>query len=74
MPGVYKVDTAQALKAAGGTNVLAEGQFHERSTVLESSRRVLCDEKIFRYGDVVAVVCADTRVVLSLIHTPSPRD
>ena len=61
MPGVYKVVTAQALKAAGGTNVLAEGQFHERSTVLESSRRVLCDEKIFRYGDVVAVVCADTR-------------
>ncbi len=61
MPGVYKVVTAEALKAAGGTNVLAEGQFHERSTVLESSRRVLCDEKIFRWGDVVAVVCADTR-------------
>ena len=61
MPGVYKVVTAEALKAAGGTNVLAEGQFHERSTVLESSRRVLCDEKIFRYGDVIAVVCADTR-------------
>lgn len=61
MPGVYKVVTAADLKSTGASNILAEGQLHERSTVMESSRRVLCDEKIFRYGDVVAVVCADTR-------------
>jgi len=61
MPGVYKVVTAEALKATGASNVLAEGQLHERSTVMQASRHVLCDDKIFRYGDVVAVVCADTR-------------
>ena len=60
MPGVVKIITAEDIKAAGGSNLMAEGQFHERSTVLEPSRPVLCDKKLFRYGDVVALVCADT--------------
>ena len=30
MPGVVKVITAKDLIAAGGTNIMAEGQFHER--------------------------------------------
>ena len=60
MPGVVKVITAKDIIAAGGTNIMAEGQFHERSTVMTPSRKVLQDEKIFRYGDVVALVVAHT--------------
>ena len=60
MPGVVKVITAKDIYAIGGTNLMAEGNFHERSTVLKPSRKVLQDEKIFRYGDVVAVVVART--------------
>ncbi|HTX73416.1 MAG TPA: 2Fe-2S iron-sulfur cluster-binding protein, partial [Rectinemataceae bacterium] len=61
MPGVVKVITHREIKAAGGTNIMAEGQFHERTTVMAPSRTVLCEEKIFRYGDVVALVVADTK-------------
>jgi len=61
MPGVIKVITHKDIKAAGGTNIMAEGQFHERTTVMVPSRKVLCDDKIYRYGDVVALVAADTR-------------
>ena len=39
---------------------MAEGQFHERSTVMTPSRKVLQDEKIYRYGDVIAMVVAHT--------------
>ncbi|MFQ8843092.1 MAG: hypothetical protein ACLR8P_21710 [Clostridium fessum] len=31
MPGVVKVITAKDLIAAGGTNIMAEGQFHEKA-------------------------------------------
>jgi len=61
MPGVAKVILAKDLIAAGGTNVMAEGQFHERTTVMTPSRKVLCDDKIYRWGDMVALVVADTR-------------
>lgn len=61
MPGVKKVVVAADLIAAGGTNVMAEGQFHERTTVMVPSRKVLCDDKIYRYGDVVALAVADTK-------------
>jgi aldehyde oxidoreductase len=61
MPGVVKVITYKELKEAGGTNVMAEGQFHERTTVMVPSRRVLAEDKIYRYGDVVALVVADTK-------------
>lgn len=60
MPGVVKVILAKDIIAAGGTNIMAEGQFHERSTVMTPSRKVLQDEKIHRWGDVVALVVADT--------------
>ncbi len=60
MPGVVRVITAKDIYAFGGTNLMAEGNFHERSTVLKPARKVLQDEKIFRYGDVVAVVVART--------------
>ena len=61
MPGVVKIITAKDIKEAGGTNVMAEGHFHERTTIVVPTRKVLCDDKIYRYGDVVALVCADTK-------------
>lgn len=61
MPGVVKIITHKELKEAGGTNVMAEAQFHERTTVMVPSRKVLCEDKIFRYGDVVALAVADTK-------------
>ena len=61
MPGVKKIIVAKDIHEAGGTNVMAEGQFHERTTVLIPSRKVLPDDKIYRYGDVVALAVADTK-------------
>ena len=61
MPGVVKVVTPQDIRAAGGTNIFAEGQMHERTTVMAPSRNVLAEKKIYRYGDVVALVVADTK-------------
>ena len=61
MQGVYKIITAKDIKEAGGTNIMAEGHFHERTTLTVPTRHVLCEDKIFRYGDVVALVCADTK-------------
>jgi len=61
MPGVAKVILAKDLIEAGGSNVMAEANFHERSTVTLPSRKVLNDEKLFRYGDVVGLVAADTK-------------
>ena len=61
MPGVAKVILAEDIKKAGGSNMMAEGNFHERSTVRFPSRKVLCDDRIFRYGDVVGLVVADSK-------------
>ncbi len=61
MPGVAKIILADDLKTAGGTNMMAEANFHERSTVRIPSRKVLAEDKIFRYGDVVALAVADTK-------------
>ena len=60
MPGVAKVILAKDILAAGGTNSMAEANWHERSTVVEPSRKILCDEKIYRWGDPVGLVVADT--------------
>ena len=61
MAGVSKVILAEDIKAAGGSNIMAEGNFHERSTVRFPSRKVLNDDVIYRYGDVVALVAADSK-------------
>lgn len=61
MPGVVKVITHQDVKENGGTNQMSEANLHERSTVTLPSRKILCEDKIFRYGDVVALAIADTR-------------
>ena len=60
MPGVVKVITSEDIIANGGTNQMAEANLHERSTVTLPSRKILCDDKIFRYGDVVALAIAHT--------------
>ena len=57
MPGVVKVITAKDVK---GTNRIEAFNNHPRSTVVENSHPIFCDEKIFRYGDIVGLVVADT--------------
>lgn len=59
MPGVVKVVTAADIYAAGGTNKLFGAQPPQvKGNGWE--RPILCDKKIFMWGDVVAVVCAET--------------
>ena len=60
MRGVVKVVTADDLTATGACNEMAEAGWHVSSTVMKCSRKVLCEDKIFRWGDVVALVVADT--------------
>ncbi|MDR1110561.1 MAG: molybdopterin-dependent oxidoreductase [Deltaproteobacteria bacterium] len=56
MPGVFKVVTHRDIKGTNRINGLAfpsnKGDGKERP--------ILCDEKIFQYGDAIAVVCAST--------------
>ncbi len=61
MDGVIKIITHKDITANGGTNILFEANLHERSTVSRPSREILCSDKIFRYGDVVALVIAETK-------------
>jgi len=74
MPGVFKVITAKDVR---GTNRIV-GQATACQDGLD--RPILCDEKIFMYGDVVALVCAETqaqadaaagKVVLDLEELPA---
>jgi aldehyde oxidoreductase len=58
MDGVVKVITAADVK---GTNRINIPVIHPRSKANGSERPILADEKVFRYGDAVAVVAADTR-------------
>ena len=57
MPGVVKVVTYKDIK---GTNRLALHAVRGRSTTVKPMRTILAEDKINRYGDVVAVVVADT--------------
>ncbi len=59
MPGVVKVVTAKDIYEVGGTNKL----FGAQPPAVKGNgweRPILCDEKIFMWGDVVAIVCAET--------------
>jgi len=58
MPGVVKVITHKDIK---GTNRLNLSTASRRSKTVKPSRPILAENKIFRYGDVVALVVADTR-------------
>lgn len=56
MEGVIKVITAQDIK---GTNRIFIPNTHPYSKSNGSERPIINDNKVFRYGDVVAVVAAD---------------
>jgi len=58
MPGVVKVVTAKDIK---GTNRIMLPLTHPRSKADGFERPIIADEKVFRYGDVVAVVAATTQ-------------
>lgn len=58
MPGVVKVITAKDIP---GSNLIPQGFSHARSKVDRFLRPILCDKKIFRYGDIVALVAARTK-------------
>lgn len=56
MPGVYKILTWKDVK---GTNRICMGNFPaNKGDGLE--RPIINDKKVFQYGDVLAIVCADT--------------
>ncbi len=56
MPGVFKIVTHKDIKGTNRINGLAfpdnQGDGKERP--------ILCDQKVFQYGDAIAVVCAST--------------
>jgi aldehyde oxidoreductase len=58
MPGVYKVVTHKDVK---GSNRLNFFQFTPRTLASEQTHILLAEEKIFNYGDVIALVAADTK-------------
>jgi len=58
MPGVVKVLTAKDVK---GTNNIGMPCPHPRSKAGFPIRPVICDKKVYRKGDVIAIVAADTR-------------
>lgn len=61
MPGVVKIITHKELKKAGGTNIMGETPRMKRTTARLPSQRVFAEDRIRRYGDVVALVVADTK-------------
>ncbi|MBQ1352450.1 MAG: molybdopterin-dependent oxidoreductase [Firmicutes bacterium] len=79
MPGVYKVVTAKDIE---GANRLQMYQFTPRTTMGENDtvHHLLADGKILNYGDIPALVCADTiehardaldKIVLEIEELPS---
>jgi aldehyde oxidoreductase len=58
MPGVVRVITAKDVQ---GNNRIAAFNNHRRSKLVNSTRPIINDKKIFRYGDVVALVLADSK-------------
>ena len=57
MPGVFKIITAKDVK---GTNFINTSLVHPRRKVNRPTRPIINGEKIYRYGDVVALVAAKT--------------
>lgn len=59
MPGVYKVITH---KDVIGSNRLNFSTMSPRSLATEQTHVLLAEEKIFNYGDIVALVAADSKI------------
>ena len=61
MPGVEKIITAKDIIAAGGKNRINGLVMLPLNNKCDGwDRPVLCDEKIFQFGDAIAIVAADT--------------
>ena len=61
MPGVEKIITAKDIIAAGGKNLINGLVMLPLNNKCDGwDRPVLCDEKIFQFGDAIAIVAADT--------------
>ncbi|MGI6727883.1 MAG: molybdopterin-dependent aldehyde oxidoreductase [Anaerovoracaceae bacterium] len=58
MPGVVKVITAKDIE---GANRLMMYQFSPRTEAFDQVHKLLTDEKIVNYGNIVALVAADTK-------------
>lgn len=57
MPGVYKVITHKDVKGKNRITGLITFPTNKGDGW---DRPILCDEKVFQYGDAIAIVCADT--------------
>ena len=57
MPGVYKVLTYKDVKGKNRISGLITFPTNKGDGW---DRPILCDEKVFQYGDAIAIVCADT--------------
>ena len=57
MPGVFKVVTAKDVKGKNRITGLITFPSNKGDGW---ERPILCDEKVFQYGDAIAIVCADT--------------
>ncbi|MEA4881081.1 MAG: molybdopterin cofactor-binding domain-containing protein, partial [Synergistaceae bacterium] len=57
MPGVFKVVTAKDIKGRNRITGLITFPTNKGDGW---DRPILCDEKVFQYGDAIAIVCADT--------------
>ena len=60
MEGVVRIVTAKDIQ---GSNRIMVPINNPRATMDGGERPIICDEKIFRYGDVVAVVIASTEEI-----------
>jgi aldehyde oxidoreductase len=58
MPGVYKVVTHKDIKGKNRINGLVIYPTHNKGDGWD--RPILCDKKVFQFGDAIAIVCADT--------------
>ncbi len=57
MPGVVKVVLAGDVK---GSNRIVEPMIHPSATLVGNECKIFCDDTIYRYGDVVGTVVADS--------------
>ena len=57
MPGVFKVVTHKDIKGKNRITGLITFPTNKGDGW---DRPILCDEKVFQYGDAIAIVCADT--------------
>lgn len=61
VPGVHKVITAKDVKGNNRINGLVFFPGYNKGDGWD--RPILCDEKVFQYGDAIAVVAADTEAI-----------